>query len=108
MTEQPILLSQLGKRRCPVTSFKLFLSKLTQLPDLFQQPNPNYKKPGDKWYKESPVGEGTIAKFMKEISKNVGLSYTYTNHCIRGTTTIAMHTSGYSLHEIAQVTTLRV
>ena len=103
-TEQPILLSREGNRRCPVTSFKLYLSKLTNIDDLFQTPNTHYKYPGDKWYKESPVGEGTIGKFMKEISKNAGLSYIYTNHCIRGTTATAMHRSGYSLHEIAQVT----
>ena len=41
---------------------------------------------------------------MKEISKNAGLSYIYTNHCIRGTTATAMHKSGYSLNEIAKVT----
>ena len=103
MNEQPILLSQ-DSNRCPVKSFKMYLSKLTDLPDLFQTPNSKYKYPHDKWYKKTPVGENTIAQFMKEISKAAGLSTIYTNHCIRGTTATAMHRAGYSLHEIANVT----
>ena len=103
MNEQPILLSQPNDRRCPVNSFQLYKSKLTEIEDLFQSPNDKLKIQG-KWYKKSPVGENTIAKFMKEISKNAGLSRIYTNHCIRGTTATAMHRSGYSLHDIAQVT----
>ena len=103
MNEQPILLSQ-ESDRCPVKSFKLYLSKLTEIDDLFQTPNLKFKYSDDKWYKKSPVGENTIGKFMKEISTNAGLSVKYTNHCIRGTTATAMHRSGYSLHEIAQVT----
>ena len=41
---------------------------------------------------------------MKHICQNAGLTKIYTNHCIRGTTATAMHRSGYSLHDIAQVT----
>ena len=42
--------------------------------------------------------------FMKEISKQAGLSFTYTNHCIRGTTASAMKRFGYALPDIAKVT----
>ena len=103
MNDQAILLSQ-ESNRCLVKSFKLYLSKLTDLPELFQTPNVKYKYPADQWYKKSAVGENTIEKFMKQISLNADLSITYTNHCIRGTTATPMHRSGYSLHEIAQVT----
>ena len=41
----------------------------------------------DKWYKEQPVGEVTIGKFLSEISKIAGLLYIYTNHYVRGTAT---------------------
>ena len=103
MNEQAILLSQPENARCPVNSFKLYLSKLTEIDALFQAPNDKYLSQG-KWYKKLPVGENTIAKFMSEISKNASLSKKYTNHCMRGTTATAMHRSGYSLHDIAQVT----
>ena len=33
--DNPILLSQPGSCRCPVTSFKLYLEKLTKIDDLF-------------------------------------------------------------------------
>ena len=41
---------------------------------------------------------------MWQISKNAWLSTIHTNHCLRGTTATAMHKSGYSLNDIAQVT----
>ena len=103
MNEQPILLSQ-ESDRCPVRSFKFYLSKLTEIDDLFQSPNSKYQFPTDQWYKKCPVGENMIGQFMKQISKSAGLSVKYTNHCIRGTTATAMHKAGYSLHEIAKVT----
>ena len=95
MNDQPILLAQPGKRHCPVTSFKLYLSKLTNIYALFQTPNPNFKYPTDRWYKATPVGENSIAKFLKIICENAGLNKIYTNHCIRGTTATAMHRSRY-------------
>ena len=104
MNEQPILLAQPGKRQCPVNSMKLYLSKLTHIEDFFQTPNQYFKFPNDKWFKATPVGENTIGKFMKDISEFSGLTTVYTNHCVRGTTATAMHRSGYSLHDIAQVT----
>ena len=73
MNEQPILLHQ-ESRRCPVTSFKFYLLKLTYLKDLFQAPNPHFSNSRDAWYKRSPIIENSIGKFMKEISKNAGLS----------------------------------
>ena len=48
MNDQPILLSQEGKRRCPVGSLKLYISKLSHIPELFQKPNVNFKYPNHK------------------------------------------------------------
>ena len=104
MNEQPILLAQPGKRCCPVKSLKLYLSKLTKIDALFQCPNAHYQFPKSRWDKASPVGENTIAKFLKQICEFSGLKKVYTNHCIRGTTATAMYKSGYSLHNINQVT----
>ena len=42
--ENNILLSQPGSRQCPVKLFKLYVSKLTKIDSLFQQPNPYYKR----------------------------------------------------------------
>ena len=104
MNEQAIILSQDGNKRCLINSYKLYVSKLTEIDGFFQQPNNFYRKPSDAWYNRNPVGKNTIAKFMSLISTNAGLSITYTNHCIRGTTATAMYKSGYSLHDIASVT----
>ena len=100
MNEQSIILSQPGKRRCPVASYKLYVSKLTKIDAFFQKPNTQYKRLGDAWYYRSPVGENTIGKFLSEISKNSGLSITYTNHSIRGMTATAMHCSCYSFMKL--------
>ena len=69
--------------------------------DLFQQPNPYFKCQKDNWFKAQPVGEGTIGKFLSKISRAAGLSYIYTNHCIRGTTATGMKKNGHTLEEIA-------
>ena len=70
---------------------------------MFQQPNPYFKRPTDYWYKAQPVGEGTRGKFLATILENAGLSYIYTNHCIRGKTVTGMRKNGHSLQEIANV-----
>ena len=102
--DNPIILSQPGNVQCSVNSFKLYLEKVTKIKQFFQQPNPFFKYPNkDKWYKEPPVGEGTIAKFLSKISKISGLSCSYTNHCIWGMTASYMKWAGYSLEEIAFV-----
>ena len=85
-----IILSQPLSRQYPVRSFKFYLSKLTDLEALFQQPNPNFKHPKDQWNKRSPCGVNTIGVYLSEISHEAGLSYICTNHCTRGTTATAM------------------
>ena len=41
---------------------------------------------------------------MKEISKEAGLSQTYTNHCVRATTCTVLQRAGASTREIMAVT----
>ena len=102
--EEPILLAQPGDPRCPVNSFKLYLSKLSSIDDLFQTPNPCFKIPNDIWYKATPCGVNTIGNFMKQISQRSGPLHIYTNHCVRGTTATAIKCAGHDLPEIAKVT----
>ena len=103
MNDRQIILDQPNSPQCPLCSYKLYISKLTELPDLFQQPNPTYKRPGDIQYKKSPVGINTIGNFLASISQASGLSCKYTNHCIRGTTATCMKRAGYSLTEVSSV-----
>lgn len=51
--DNAIMVEQPDSPRCQVASFELYLSKLKELPDLFQQPNPCFKKPSDHWYKKA-------------------------------------------------------
>ena len=50
MNDQPIILSQPNSDKCLVKLFKLYMSKLTDMPDFFQKPNPYIKRPTDMWY----------------------------------------------------------
>ena len=48
MNDKQIILSQ-NSGKCPAPSYKLYLSKLTEIEDLFQRPNPKFKHPTDCW-----------------------------------------------------------
>ena len=61
------LLSQPGSKKCPVASFKLYMSKLNKIDNFFQQPNPYFKRTTDVWYKAQPVGVGTIGRFLAKF-----------------------------------------
>ena len=103
--EENIIIAQPNSQRCPVYSFKLYLSKLSpHLNAFFQRPNKNFQREGQGWYRASVVGINAIGKFLQEISKRAMLSTTYTNHCIRGTTATALKKLGFSIPEIASVT----
>ena len=103
--EENIIIAQPNSLRCPVNSFKLYLSKLsTNLNAFFQRPNKKFKKEGQPWYIASVVGINAIGKFLQEISKRSKLNTIYTNHCIRGTTATALKKLGFSIPEIASVT----
>lgn len=99
------MLAQPQSERCPVKSFKFYLSKLNpKCPWFFQTPNPYMANPNvDLWYKNCPVGEGTIGLFMKQISISTNLPKLYTNHKIRGTTASIVQDK-FGLHGAAHVT----
>lgn len=90
--DRNIMLAQPDSDRCPVKSFKFYMEKLNpKCPWFFQTPNPYMSNPAhDLWYKNCPVGEGMIGRFMKQISQSTNLPKLYTNHKIRGTTASVM------------------
>lgn len=104
VNDKSVMFAIPGSRKCPVETFRLFLSKLTDLEWLFQQPNPNYRLPMDPWFKRFPVGINKINDFLKEICQRAGVDYHYTNHCLRGTTINAMKKGGHDAIETTHVT----
>ena len=63
MNDHQIILSQPNASQCPIRSYKMYLSKFTKIPYLFQQPSPNFKRTTDLWYKKSPCGINTIGNY---------------------------------------------
>ena len=74
-----------GHSRCPVSSFENYLSKLhAKCKAFWQKPNRNYYgHEGINWYCEIPLGANTLGKKMSKLSAEIGLSQSYTNHCLR-------------------------
>ena len=71
---------------CPVTSFKLYMSKLNPaMKWLWQRPLEHYAYDDPSWYYNSPVGVDTLGKMMGKLSTAANLSKEYTNHCLRST-----------------------
>lgn len=100
--EEPRMYAQ-GGDSCPVSSFRLYISKLNPKCDaFFQKANVNYDKTG-LWYANAPVGKNTLAGFMKDISKRAKLSKEYTNHCLRVTAVSVLHNHGYEAMDICSV-----
>ena len=74
---------------------KLYISKLhPECPWLFQQHRHRPTSSDEVWFKNEPLGINTIAKIMPTISKDAGLSQTYTNHSVRSTTITILHSEG--------------
>jgi len=79
-----------GAETCPVFSLKKYLDKLNQDYDaLYQMPTASscFNKPhglDHNWYTRRPVGKNTLGQFMKNISKRLNLSVSYSNYSIYG------------------------
>ena len=93
-------ISEIEGPLCPVKSFTKYLSLLhTEQSAFFQYPSKD-----NRGYTMMCIGTNSLGSMMSEISRKAQLSKKYTNHQIRKTTVTAMHCSGYSLHEISNVT----
>ena len=85
----PQILDNNGHPHCffPIRSYKNFVNHLHDDCDaLWQTLIPNLANLlHDIWYKPIAVGHNTHEKFMRNLSRMVGLSQHCTNHCIRVT-----------------------
>ena len=93
-----------GMPDCPVKSLKLYLSKLNKSkPCFFQRPKAVFGASSDCWYEAAPVGKNTLGTMMQKISKQAGLSKTYTNHSIRATVITSLDQAGFEGRHIQQI-----
>ena len=104
----PSILNEDGTyhRNCPVNSFKIYIDHLNEKYSwLWQTPNPPaFLKGNHVWYKNSRMGESNIATFMSNLSKLVGLSYKYTNHCVRVTGATNLTRANFTSNQIMSIT----
>ena len=104
----PSILNEDGTphKNCPVKSYKLYLDHLSEKCKwLWQTANPaGYLKGNHVWYKNSRMGESNIATFMSNLSKLVGLSYKYTNHCVRVTGATNLTRANFTSNQIMSIT----
>ena len=70
---------------------------------LFQYPKRNWRPCDQVWYENRPVGKNKLALFMKEISKEAGLTREYTNHSVRATAITLWANTGLTYLEIMTI-----
>ena len=74
-----------GGLNCPITSFKIYVSRLNpNLRAFFQRPK-NSSPPKGPWYDNMVIGTKKLETLMKRISKEANLNKIYSNHSIRAT-----------------------
>ena len=104
----PSILDSNGQphKNCPVASFKLYVDHLHEACKfLWQTPNPAaFHKGNHVWYKNSRIGEATLGAFMSSLSNSTGLSYRYTNHCVRVTGATNLTRANFTANQIMSVT----
>ena len=91
---------------CPVKTFELYLSKLNpSLSCLWQRPKvrESFSESDEVWYCNAPLGKNTLATLMSSISKEIQLSYQYTNHCIRETAVSLLDECNFEARHIMRV-----
>ena len=91
-------------QRCPVETWKFYLTKLNpKCPALFQRQTKNFQQK-DIWYDNAPLDHNKIGDLVKQMSVDAALSKSYTNHCIRATTSTILHQAGPEAARITAVT----
>jgi len=90
---------------CPVSRLKLYFSKIPESnKSLFPLSEKNWFR-SSMWYcKSRGLGRNTLETMMKTISKDAGLSTSYTNHCVRVTVVTELKEQGFSNEDITNVT----
>ena len=99
------IIYETGSPRCPVKSFRLYLTHLNpKIDELFQRPKSGIPVvPGGPWYDAQVLGVNTLANMMKNISLDAKLSQVYTNHCIRATSVTILDDCGIEARHIMTV-----
>ena len=90
---------------CPVTAFKLYMSKLSMKVNyLWQKPRRGQLHfTDDDWYEPNRVGHDPLERFMKFFSTEAGLSMLYTNHSIRATVITILDNRGVEARHIMKL-----
>ena len=92
-----------GRPNCPVSSFKLYLSKLNpKRNEFFQRPKEKAPLAG-LWFDNQVLGVKPLGNMMKKLSKLANLSQVYTNHCIRVTCITILDRCGMEARHIMSV-----
>ena len=104
----PALLRSNGEEHkfSPLRSYKMYIDHLNEgCIHLWQTPNPPAYLRGDHvWYKNMRLGENKLSTFMSTLSIAAGLSYKYTNHCIRVTEATNLTRACFSANQIMSIT----
>ena len=85
----------------PVLAYEKYVSKLNR--DnvcLFQKPKKKFVFEEDTWYTKEVLGKNTLSGIMKCLSQKAGLSYMYTNHCVRASTVTTLYRAGIDTQQI--------
>ena len=74
-----------GNPLCPVTSLKMYLSKLNDgCQWMWQRPKAKLTEQDASWYVNAPLGKCILGSMLKRICKEAGCKM-YTNHSLRAT-----------------------
>ena len=88
----------------PVSVFEFYVKKLNKKNDwLWQKPKRQIRGEEDEWYGNVPIGKHPLEGFMKQLSKDAGLSTSYTNHCIRATVITNLDNAGFEARHIKAI-----
>ena len=83
----------------------MYTSKINKTIDiLWQRPKSTLFNLDKEWYDAAPVGRDPLNNTMKDLSKNAGLSMTYTNHCIRTSVVKNLNDDGFEACDIMATT----
>lgn len=85
-------------------SFELYIEQLNPACDaLFQRPRDNDDINDDIWYQNRPMSKDTLGSLILNISKDAGLSKTYTNYSLRSTSITTLDGAGFEGRDIKTV-----
>ena len=95
------LYEQLNDPKCPVVSFKKYVSKLNPGCDacFFSGPKPQITVPSGMW-----IGKKKLSTMKKEISGKAQLSRADTNHCLCVTSARVLSKNDFTLNDIRSIT----